>query len=115
LRDSAAAARRFQPAGRRQRCGFDWRGAGLQRIGLHRAGLAALALLAVDVRVVQDAQQPRADAEGVQVELVLGAHGAEIRFLHEIIGGRAITRKGARDAIDSVELLHRQADELVAG
>src|SRR5581483_5878378 len=67
-----------------------------------------------DVEVVEDAQQPRADAKFLQIETAAAADGAQIRLLHQILSLARIARELAGHPVQQIQLLQGQRFELFA-
>ena len=89
-------------------------GRGFQLFVIDRGWLAALALALGDVQVVEDAEQPGADAISLKVEVVGGAEGADERFLDEVFGAVDVAGHAPGNAIEHVEVLQRKGFELLA-
>jgi beta-phosphoglucomutase family hydrolase len=102
------------PVPRRAGGGFGRQGGGFQLFVLDRGRLAALALAPGYVQVVEDAEQPRPDAVGLEVEVVGGAECPDERLLDEVLGAVDVARHAAGDAVEHVEVLEREGFELLA-
>jgi hypothetical protein len=74
--------------------------------------LPAFAFGAADVDVVHDAQQPGADAVGLEIKRLPRPDGAEVRLLNQVLGPLRVARQSARDAKEGVELFQRELLEL---